>query len=115
PSNPSSNTWNSPQGPAPTTTTSVLIGAAGAALPGSWLKRLAFALACSARHCRGSGAPAHDASPVRGRSARRARLSLIVRGARHEPCAQLARAPPVLVRSEEHTSELQSLRHLVCR
>src|SRR5437762_1399340 len=97
PSNPSSNTWNSPQGPAPTTTTSVLIGAAGAALPGSWLKRLAFALACSARHCRGSGAPAHDGSPVRGRSARRARLSLIVRGARHEPCAQLARAPPVLV------------------
>src|SRR5437660_627841 len=97
PSNPSSNTWNSPQGPAPTTTTSVLIGAAGAALPGGWLKRLAFALPCSARHCRGSGAPAHDASPVRGRSARRARLSLIVRGARHEPCAQLARAPPVLV------------------
>src|SRR5947207_1612738 len=97
PSNPSANTWNSPQGPAPTTTTSVLIGAAGAALPGSWLKRLAFALACSARHCRGSGAPAHDASPVRGRSARRARLSLIVRGARHEPCAQLARAPPALV------------------
>src|SRR5262245_63224678 len=24
-------------------------------------------------------------------------------------------APPVRVRSEEHTSELQSLRHLVCR
>src|SRR5438105_3580817 len=34
PSNPSSNTWNSPQGPAPTTTTSVLIGACTVHLDG---------------------------------------------------------------------------------
>src|SRR5437899_3668630 len=35
------------------------------------------------------------------------------------PCAMVKLAPPELVkvkfRSEEHTSELQSLRHLVCR
>jgi hypothetical protein len=42
PSSPSSNTWNSPQGPAPMTTTSVLSAGPGAALDGLWLKMRAF-------------------------------------------------------------------------
>src|SRR5437899_12911226 len=36
-------------------------------------------------------------------------------GARHRARATLAGARLLRVRSEEHTSELQSLRHLVCR
>src|SRR5262245_63793228 len=31
------------------------------------------------------------------------------------PVGLIAEAPYMLIRSEEHTSELQSLRHLVCR
>src|SRR5262245_1164303 len=32
-----------------------------------------------------------------------------------EPLRQVTRSVPIIFRSEEHTSELQSLRHLVCR
>src|SRR5258705_659290 len=41
--------------------------------------------------------------------------SYIIRNADSPPSADSASKPRIFSRSEEHTSELQSLRHLVCR
>ena len=54
PSRPSSNTWNSPQGPAPMMTTSVTMGAARAALVAISLKAVAYGTQGRHTHCRGS-------------------------------------------------------------
>src|SRR5205814_7505152 len=56
-----------------------------------------------------------DSHPGRRREADRAAVA-VRRGALHPELHVLRRhAELVLERSEEHTSELQSLRHLVCR
>src|SRR5438045_7932581 len=54
----------------------------------------------------------HDALPICGASAS---PSCNTSRCRPEPARACRRRPPAPVRSEEHTSELQSLRHLVCR
>src|SRR5205814_3439867 len=59
----------------------------------------------------------HDALPIsvqRARSALSAQNFTAAAAAIRE-CRQSAGEHPELARSEEHTSELQSLRHLVCR
>src|SRR5262245_64861025 len=55
----------------------------------------------------------HDALPIwrRGRTRAGARR----RGRARSLCPRAARGKDFALRSEEHTSELQSLRHLVCR
>src|SRR2546422_6837695 len=50
----------------------------------------------------------HDALPISDRGHRRVGLGEVDAGARHL-------VPPARGRSEEHTSELQSRLHLVCR
>src|SRR5437899_8524203 len=59
----------------------------------------------------------HDALPISNRMGASSPCRL--RAARHHrrslPCAPQPRAAACSSRSEEHTSELQSLRHLVCR
>src|SRR5262245_65634371 len=59
----------------------------------------------------------HDPLPISGRGAARpARSSHGRKRARSNLAPDWGRSRrPVLERSEEHTSELQSLRHLVCR
>src|SRR2546430_15707925 len=54
----------------------------------------------------------HDALPI-CRLAAGPRLAHLVRGQQHRVDAELGR--PVHLRSEEHTSELQSQSNLVCR
>src|SRR3989442_10965771 len=55
------------------------------------------------------------------RSPKHARTSPLINGGSHrafcsgEPCTTIACGPKMLMRSEEHTSELQSRPHLVCR
>src|SRR5258705_1360841 len=56
-------------------------------------------------------------APAAGRSADARQQPVAVREHVLQPAEVrlLARRPPEAERSEEHTSELQSLRHLVCR
>src|SRR5262245_62898956 len=63
----------------------------------------------------------HDALPISMRPANQPATSTASRPPRQYPTAPIAPGPrwsryaPTSLRSEEHTSELQSLRHLVCR
>src|SRR5437899_4072655 len=72
----------------------------------------------SLAHC---SAIARAAPPAPSTSTRRSRRSTenSSRTARANPRPSVLKPrnlpPPTLIRSEEHTSELQSLRHLVCR
>src|ERR1035441_10990290 len=67
---------------------------------------------------RGRVSGADDFDAERGRSARENTLTAAESGSTSPstPSTPLAAPPPTAAcRSEEHTSELQSLRHLVCR
>src|SRR5437899_5086050 len=55
----------------------------------------------------------HDALPISGNRSRAPCRARRDRASRRT--ARRRRPPPAGTRSEEHTSELQSLRHLVCR
>src|SRR5205814_6446129 len=75
--------------------------------------RLPAVVSCAARE-RGAGSgtvPAATTSVTRSRSAR----SVMTAPCLTAPCSLSFLPRPRLPRSEEHTSELQSLRHLVCR
>src|SRR3712207_8879315 len=57
----------------------------------------------------------HDALPIYGQTFALVQVNALARRAQYHIAVNALLVPPLEVRSEEHTSELQSRQYLVCR